>query len=306
MPVRRDDGIVTVSMNSTFNPVKLLERHFAPVRHSYDERDVQLYALGVGFGMDPVDSAQTPFVYEGAGGDPLKVVPTFANVLGYPGFWARETDTGIDWRKLVHAEQEITLHHHLPAHATVIGHNRVSALWDRGEGKGAFMQQIREVRTEGTDALLATVTQLSLLRGNGGFGAGSEGSPPAPHQLPERSADATCELASSPQAALVYRLSGDRNPLHADPEVARAAGFERPILHGMATMGIAMHAVLRGLLGYDTAAIRRMRVRFSAPAFPGETFRTELWKESGAVSFRTTAVERGVVVLGNGFVELIN
>jgi acyl dehydratase len=292
-------------MATGFDSRRLLEREFAPLLHSYDERDAQLYALGLGFGMDPLDTEQLAFVYEGASGDGPVVVPTFANVLAYPGFWAREPDTGIDWRRLVHAEQEIVVHRLIPAQGTVSGKNRVSAVWDRGEGKGAFMQQVRQVHDTASGSILATVTQLTLLRGNGGFGAGgSDGAPPPPHSLPERRADEVCDLPSSAQAALVYRLSGDRNPLHAVPEVARAAGFERPILHGMATMGIAAHAVLRGMLGYDTSAVSRMKVRFSAPAFPGETFRTELWRDGGVISFRTTALERGVVVLNNGLVQL--
>jgi len=296
--------MVAFVMTTPFQPQRLLDRSFTPISHSYTERDVQLYALGLGFGMDPTDRAQLPFVYEGLPGG-LQVVPTFANVVAYPGFWAREPDTGIDWQRVLHAEQEIVLHHPLPARATVTGQNRVSAVWDRGEGKGAFMQQVRELRDAASDQVLATVTQLSLLRGNGGFGpGGSEGAPPAPHPVPASQPDAVCDLPSSMQAALIYRLSGDSNPLHADPQVARAAGFERPILHGMATMGVALHALLRGVLGYEAARVARVKVRFSAPAFPGETFRTEMWKQGATVSFRTTTLERDVVVLNNGLVEL--
>ena len=149
------------------------------------------------------------------------------------------------------------------------------------------------------------MTQLTLLRGNGGFGAGgTEGAPPAPHPLPERSPDAVCDLRSLPQAALIYRLSGDLNPLHADPSVARAAGFERPILHGMATMGIAAHAVLRTLLDYDATRFAAMRVRFTAPALPGDTLRTEMWVDGKVASLRATAVERNALVLGNARVDL--
>ena len=264
-----------------------------------------LYALGLGFGMDPVNASQLGFVYEGFAGQALKVVPTFANVLGYPGFWANEPDTGIDWRRLVHAEQDVVMHRELPQRGDVTGHNRVTAVWDRGEAKGAFMEQVRDVRDTATGVLLATVTQLTLMRGNGGFAEGSsEGAPPTPHPMPTRAADQTCDLSSSPQGALIYRLSGDRNPLHADPQVARAAGFDRPILHGMATMGIAAHAVLRGIVDYEPARIKRMRVRFSAPALPGDTFRTELWKDGDVVSFRMTALERAIVVLNNGLVQL--
>jgi acyl dehydratase len=122
--------------------------------------------------------------------------------------------------------------------------------------------------------------------------------------MPKRAPDAVCDLPTLPQAALIYRLSGDLNPLHADPEVARAAGFERPILHGMATMGVALHAVLRRLLDYDGGRVVAMRVRFTAPALPGDTLRTDMWVDGRTVSLRTAAVERGVVVLDNACIEL--
>ncbi|MBO9648156.1 MAG: MaoC family dehydratase N-terminal domain-containing protein [Variovorax sp.] len=292
-------------MNTPFNPHALLSRRFAPIEHIYTLRDSQLYALGIGLGAEPLDEKQLSYLYEGVEGQSLRAVPTMANVLAYPGFWAREPDTGIDWRKLVHAEQEIVLHKPLPASGCVVGHNRITALWDKGPGKGALMQQQREVRGGTSGALLATVTQLTLLRGNGGFGAGgSEGAPPAPHALPDRAPDRVHDARSLPQAALIYRLSGDLNPLHADPTVARAAGFERPILHGMATMGFAAHAVLAAVLDYDAARFAGMRVRFTAPALPGDTLRTEMWLDGNVVSLRTTALERGAVVLNNSRVDL--
>ena len=292
-------------MSTQLNPQHLLSRPFAPIEHVYGPRDTQLYALGVGFGGDPLDAGQLRFVYEGVDGDALQAVPTMANVLAYPGFWAREPDTGINWRHVVHAEQRIVLHHPLQAAGRVVGHNRVTALWDKGAEKGALMEQQREVRDAETGTLVATVTQLSLLRRDGGFGpGGSEGSPPAPHAIPTRAPDAICDLPTLPQAALIYRLSGDFNPLHADPEVARAAGFEQPILHGMATMGVAAHAVLRAVLDYDAARFGAIRVRFTAPAIPGDTLRTELWRDGNVISLRTTALERGVVVLNNGRVDL--
>jgi acyl dehydratase len=284
---------------------KLLGRRFSPIEHAYDMRSTQLYALGIGFGSDPLDLQQLRYVYEGHDGCSLATLPTMANVLAYPGFWLREADTGVDWKRTVHAEQEIIIHAPLPAAGRVLGHNRVTALWDKGPGKGALMQQQREVYEAATGRKLATVIQLNLLRGDGGFGPGaSEGSPPAPHALPERMPDAVCDLATPPNTALLYRLSGDSNPLHADPGVARAAGFERPILHGMATMGVAAHAVLRTVLDYDAARVAAMRVRFTGPAIPGDTLRTELWIDARKISLRTTALERGVVVLNNAYVDL--
>jgi acyl dehydratase len=291
-------------MQASFDPRRLLNREFRPQRHEYSQRDVQLYALALGIGQDPVDEKQLRFVYEGADGTHLKVLPTFANVLAYPGFWAREPDTGIDWRKLVHAEQEFVLHRELPSKGSVTGRNRVTAIWDRGAGRGSFLQQRREVVDAQTGEPLATITQLSLLRGNEGTTGGSEGAPPAPHPIPSRAADQVFDMKVPAQAALLYRLSGDLNPLHADPAVARAAGFDRPILHGMATMGIAAYAVVSGILGNETSRFAGMRVRFTAPAYPGELLRNELWIDGNVVSLRTTAPERGATVIDNARVDL--
>lgn len=282
------------------NPETLLQRHFAPIEHRFTVRDTMLYALGAGLGSDPLDCGQLRYVYE----DGLIALPTFANVLAYPGFWARESDTGIDWKRLVHAEQAIALHAPLPVDGLVLGRNRVGGLWDKGAAKGALMQQVRELQ-DASGLPLATVTQLTLLRGNGGCGSASDGAPPAPHLLPQRSADAVCNLSTLPQSALIYRLSGDYNPLHADPAVATAAGFPQPILHGMCTMGMAAHAVLRSILNYDATRFAGMRVRFTAAVLPGDTLRTELWVDGDIVSLRTTALERGVVVLDKGRVDLL-
>ena len=280
----------------------LLARQFAPSEHVYSHRDVMLYALGVGLGQDPADENQLPFVYEGHRG-PM-VLPTFAMVLAYPGFWAKAPDTGIDWRRLVHAEQSFVLHAPLPAAGRVIGHSRVTSILDKGPEKGAFLTQERDIVDGETGRKLASIAQVSMLRGDGGCGS-SEGAVAAvPHRLPERSPDCICDLPTSAQAALIYRLSGDANPLHADPVVARAAGFSRPILHGLCTMGVACHAVLRSLLEYDPSRVRGMRVRFTAPVLPGDTLRTELWRDGEVVSFRTTAVERQVAVLGAGRIDI--
>jgi acyl dehydratase len=286
-------------------PHQLLARQFADIEHSYSLRDSQLYALGLGIGEDPLHAGQLRYVYEGADGNSLRTIPTMANVLAYPGFWAREADTGIDWRRLLHAEQQVCIHAPLPPSAQVRGTNRITGLWDKGAGKGALLQQTRDICNTDTGQLLATVVQLSLLRGDGGFGpGGTVGAPPSPHAMPDGPPDYMCEFKTPVQLALIYRLSGDLNPLHADPLVAAAAGFERPILHGMALMGVAAHAVLQTILGYDDARFAGMRVRFTAPAWPGDTLRTEMWVHGNTVSLRTSAVERGVVVLNNAWVEL--
>lgn len=290
-------------MTGHLDPQKLLSRPFAPVQHDYREQDSILYALGLGLGADPMDAGQLRYVYERTQGG-LQAVPTLINVLGYSGFWADQPDTGITWRQLVHAEQAIVLHQPLAAEGSVTGLNRVVGLHDKGTDKGALMLQERRVIDRASGALLATVRQTTMLRGDGGFG-GSHGEPlTAPHVLPSRSADAVCDLPTLPQAALLYRLNGDFNPLHADPGVARTAGFQRPILHGLATMGMAMHAALKALLAWDARTVRGMRVRFSAPVLPGDTLRTELWRDDAVVSLRTTALERGTLVLSAGRIDL--
>lgn len=280
------------------DPDALLARAF-PVQHqAYGTRDTILYALGVGLGADPVDPRQLRYVYE----DALQPLPTLVNVLGVGGFWAQEADTGIDWRRLLHAEQSFVLHRPLPAAGQVAAQNRVTAIQDKGASRGALLYQEREI----TDAagLLATVSQVLMLRGDGGCGSVGTPPPAPPPALPDRAPDAVCELPSLPQAALIYRLSGDRNPLHVDPAVAATAGFPRPILHGLCTLGMAGHAVMRTMLDYDGAAVRGMRVRFTAPVFPGETLRTEMWRDGPVISFRSRVTERDVVVLNAGRVDL--
>jgi len=282
-----------------FDHRALLERAFPPVEQHLTPQDCLRYALSLGLGSDPVDALQLLYVYE----EHQRAFPTLPMVLGYPGFWAREPDTGIDWRRLVHAEQSMTLHRSLPVSGTVIGYNRVTGIIDKGRDKGALLYQERRVVEASSGELLATVNQVSLLRGNGGFG-GPAGPVPAPHAVPEREADGVCDLPTLPQAALLYRLNGDYNPLHADPAVAAAAGFQRPILHGLCTLGIAVHALLRSLLRYDGERIGRLGVRFSAPFYPGETLRTEFWVDGDQVSFRSHALERGVTVLNAGYMTL--
>ena len=174
---------------------------------------------------------------------------------------------------------------------------------DRGEGKGAFVYSRREVTDKATGDAVCTIDQTTVCRADGGCG-GSDPAPRKPHAIPGRAPDSTCDIAISPRAALLYRLNGDRNPLHADPEVARRAGYPQPILHGLCTLGHAGHAILRAVCEYDPTRMKSMAVRFTSPVFPGETLRTEIWREDGGAAYRSRALERDVVVLGNGWVEL--
>jgi acyl dehydratase len=278
---------------------RLLALDIPAVEQRYSERDTILYALGVGVAHDPVDPDILPFVYE----KHLRALPTMALVLAHPGFWSRDLDTGIDWVKMVHGEQSMVLHRDLAPAGTVTGKTRVVEIIDKGAGKGAIVISERRIVDTATGEPIATLTQVNVCRGDGGFG-GPPRAAPVPPTLPDRTPDLVVDLPTRPEAALVYRLSADPNPLHADPAVARAAGFPRPILHGLATFGVVGHAILKGQCGYDPARIGSMSGRFSAPVFPGETIRTEMWRDGDIVAYRARVVERDAIVLNNGRVVL--
>jgi acyl dehydratase len=280
----------------------LKARRFPELAASYSARDTMLYALGVGYGADPTDERQLDFVYE----KNLRAAPTMAVVLAYPGFWVKEPDTGIDWVRVLHGEQSLELHRPLAPQGKVTGRTRVKALVDKGKDRGALLVHERRLYGESGE-LLATVESLSFCRGDGGFSErpgngprGGDPAPPTPPATPDTPPEIVCDLPTAPQAALVYRLSGDFNPLHAEPAVARAAGFARPILHGLATYGVAGHAILKSCCGYDPARLRSLAVRFSAPVYPGETIRTEIWRKGSELLFRARALERDIVVLSHG------
>lgn len=277
--------------------------NFGELVHEYTQRDTMLYALGVGLGADPLDAGQLRFVFE----KDLQALPSMVAVLGTPGFWWRDSRTGADWVKLVHGEQRVEIFRPLPAAATVIAKNRVVSLTDKGAGKGAIAVIERDLYESGTTQLLARTTQVTFLRGDGGFSEQSGVSDAGPAVLPgapETAPDIEVELPSLEQAALIYRLSGDYNPLHADPEVARAAGFKRPILHGLCTFGMAAHAIVRSCCDYDASRIRSMAVRFTAPVYPGETIKFQFWRRDSKVHLRAHIDARDAVVLNNGIVEL--
>jgi acyl dehydratase len=279
---------------------KLLNFPIPEIRQHLRWQDTALYALSLGCGQDPMDAADLRFVTEGAA---MRALPTMAVMLGYPGFWLRDPATGVDALRLVHGEQAVTLHAPLPVEGEVIGRSRVTGIVDRGEGKGALLYSERVILHAKTGEKLATLEQTTFLRGDGGFG-GPSGPVKKPAPEPEGAPPITLDLPTRPEMALLYRLNGDHNPLHSDPAVAGKAGFPRPILHGMATFGVVGRALLLAVCGRDPARFGRMACRFSAPVFPGETIRTEIWPGQGGAAFRARVVERDVVVVGNGVVTL--
>lgn len=275
---------------------RLLEWPFREIEQTISTRDVILYALGVGFGANPLDEGELRFVYE----DGLQTLPTMATTLCSPGFsWYQDPRSGIDWKRMLHGEQSIELYAPLPTSGVVVGQTRVAEVLDRGETRGALMTVERLLFEQSTRTHLAKTTQLMVLRGNGGFG-GPSGPVAVPRTIPDRAPDLSVPFTTLPQSALIYRLSGDLNPLHVDPKVALAAGFSKPILHGLCTFGVVGRALLEGVCGCNPDRLRSMRARFTSPTYPGETIRTDIWIDGEVVSFRAVAVERDILVLGNG------
>lgn len=278
---------------------KLLNWDIPQVEQTLTKRDTILYALGVGLGADPTDLNQLQFVYE----ENLKALPTMAIILGYPGPWHAKPGTGVTRSHVVHGEQGFVIHRPLPVEGDIIGKTRVVSILDKGKDKGALLLTACDVRDKASNALICTLTSTTFCRADGGFG-GPSGPVKPVHAVPETTPDLVCDLPTLPQAALIYRLSGDYNPLHADPAYAAKAGFKMPILHGRATFSVAGHALVKSVCGYDPVKLKSMEGRFSSPVYPGETIRTEIWVKDKEVTFRSTVPARGVTVLNNGRAEI--
>jgi acyl dehydratase len=278
---------------------KLMALDIAPAEQIYDAKDCMLYALGVGLGHDPMNEDELAFVYE----KDLKVLPTMATVLAHSGSLARNPDSGINWVMVVNGEQGFALERPLSGEGVLIGRTKIVEVIDKGAGKGALLLTERKITDKATGAPIGTVTQTIFCRGDGGFG-GPPRQSPQPHPIPTRAPDAVCDFGTRPEMALIYRLSGDYNPLHAEPAAAKAAGFDRPILHGLGTFGVSGHALLKTVCGYDPARLKSFSCRFSAPVFPGETIRTEMWRDGPIVSFRARVVGRDVIAINHGRAEV--
>ncbi|HVZ91765.1 MAG TPA: MaoC/PaaZ C-terminal domain-containing protein [Rhizomicrobium sp.] len=260
---------------------------------SYTDRDTMLYALGVGFMRDPMNADELKFVYE----NNLQTVPTMATVIG----WGRSSTlarAGINYLMVVHGEQRLAMHKPLPSAAEVVFDERVTGVFDKGKDKGAIIVTERTIREKDGEKL-CTLSATIFARGDGGFGGPKEGAP-EPHPIPARAPDLSHECDTRPDQAFLYALSGDRNPLHRDPSIARMAGFPRPILHGLCTYGTACRAIVSTVCKYDATKIAGFDVRMSAPVFPGETIVTEMWIDGPIVSFRCRLKEREAIVINNG------
>jgi acyl dehydratase len=278
---------------------KLLGFDIPEVEQQLTKRDTILYALGVGLGADPMDGAQLRYVYE----QDLQALPTMAIVLGYPGPWHAQGDLGITRSHVVHGEQGFRILKPLPVEGGITGKTRITGVVDKGKDKGALVFTECTVREKASGDAVCTLTSTTFCRADGGFG-GPDGPVKPSHPIPDTKPQHVCDLPTLPQAALIYRLSGDYNPLHADPAYAAKAGFKMPILHGRATFSVAGHAILKTLCDYDSGRFVSMEGRFSSPVYPGETIRTEMWRDGNVVTFRSTVPARGVTVLNNGRAEI--
>jgi acyl dehydratase len=268
---------------------------FPPIAHQYTAADSILYALGLGFGERPTDPMHLQFVYE----DGLRAVPSACMVLAHPGFWIDSPSLQIDWIKLVHGEQSFELLQPLSPEGNVRGEYEIVAVEDKGRDKGASLHLVKRLFDLATDEPIALVRSVYLLRGdggNGGFGVAPQSPPP----LPDVSPDVFVDIRTLPQSALIYRLSGDKNPIHADPTAATRAGFPQPILHGLCSMRIATRGIIEALAAGDPGRLRGVSVRFSKPVIPGETLRVELFGRESEIRFRARSIERGILVLDRG------
>jgi acyl dehydratase len=260
---------------------------------SYTDNDTMLYALAIGMGADPLDRRELDFCYE----KNLKVMPSMATVVAFDDtlFWG----CGIDVFKVVHGEQRLTMHKPLPAAAAINSDARVTAAYDKGEGRGALIVSETVLTDKASGDKLCTMESVVFARGDGGYG-GPAGAPDPLPKPPMRPADHVVEFQTLPRQALLYRLCGDRNPLHADPDFAANGGFDRPILHGLCTWGHACHAVVRTVLDYEPERLKTFGARFTAPVFPGDKLQIHVWHEDDEVHFTAMVPERETMVLNNG------
>ncbi|QHE84157.1 MaoC/PaaZ C-terminal domain-containing protein [Hydrogenophaga sp. BPS33] len=287
------------------DPHRVLAHRFQPVEQTYGPRDAMLYALGIGYGRQTPSAAELDFLFE----ERLKVPPTFAVTLGFKSI--RDENLGIDFARVVHSEQQLILHQPLPPTARVVCHLRVPRLVDRGADKGAMLYLEREVRDADSQALYATSTMVSYCRGDGGFRAEPEAAPAA-MSVPNTPCEQAFDATLPDNAAFIYRLSGDYNPLHVNPAFASQAGFQKPILHGLLLLGEAGRLALGAYGGHAPERMRSIQCRFTRPTFAGDAIEVGFWRlpedplgepDTLALAFRVRVPLRGETALDNGLVR---
>lgn len=277
------------------DPALALAAEIEPFTSTWDADDVILYHLGIGAGLNkPTEPAELAYTYE----QRLNVLPTFAVVPAFPvlvnAIMGQIPGLAVNIARVLHGEQDLEIHRPLPTNATAQHRARISSLYDKGKAAVITL----EVTSGPADQDPWCVNRFTIFaRGEGGFGG--DPAPPPSNEAPDREPDRVVESPTMSHQALIYRLSGDKNPLHADPDFAKLGGFDTPILHGLCTYGVVCKAVVDNLLDGDTTAVGRYAVRFAGVVFPGETIVTSMWRESDRILLSATTKERGEPVLSH-------
>lgn len=270
-----------------------------PIEFEYNFKDVILYALGVGAGVPPTDKEQLKFTYESG----LKVLPTYGVIPPFPAMGGIMGHPGLEFNPmmLLHGEQFLEIRKTpIPVKGKLVNKPSIQAIYDKGKGALLLLDCVTETK-DGEEVFFNTFSLF--LRGEGGFGG--ESGPKPGDAAPDRDPDETVEMKTLPQQALLYRLSGDFNPLHADPNFAAMGGFDRPILHGLCTFGHVGRAVLQACCDNDPDKFKSIKVRFAGSVYPGETIVTQIWKESDdRVLVKAKVAERDIDVITNAAVTI--
>jgi len=278
-------------------PDKAVGHSFPPAKSSYDQDLVILYHLGIGAGVPATDPAELEYTYE----KNLKVLPSFGVIPIFGALGGVFNVPGLKFNPalLLHGEQDIEIHRPLPVAAKLESQARIAGIYDKGKAALAVL----EVATKEEGGAPLFTNRFSLfLRGEGGFGG--ERGPEIGNEPPDRKPDLVVESPTLPQQALLYRLCGDKNPLHADPDFAKIGGFDRPILHGLCSFGIVCKAAVDRALGGDVAKVARYQARFRGVFFPGETMVTSIWREGSKLLVSSSSKERGAPVISNAAITV--
>ena len=266
------------------------------VEISYSDKDSILYSLGVGLGNDPMNLAELKYVYENS----QVALPSMATNFQYHSPLLLKAN--INFILVVHGEQKLSFTNPLPVSGDFISNAKVIGCYDKGAGKGAIIDVETTINLKKDNTEICKLVSTTFARGDGGFG-GPE-SPKSEIFKTEGDPDFVHEIKTKPDQALIFRLSGDYNPLHSDPNFAKTAGFEKPILHGMCTYGIACRSLVESVCEGDAKRLKKFDCRFSSPVYPGETIVTEMWKNGSKVYYQSKVKERDKIVIKNGVSEI--
>ena len=279
------------------DPSKALGAELGEGHYSYTKDDVILYHLGVGAGVPPTDPNELEYCYE----KNLKVLPSFGVIPTFGAMGGMGSVEGLEFNfaMLLHGEQDLEVHQPIPPEATITNRGKVAEIWDKGKAALVVLQV--DTTDESGNPLFTNRFSL-FLRGEGGFGG--EAGPKAGNKAPDREPDGVIESKTLPQQALIYRLSGDKNPLHADPKFAKIGGFDKPIIHGLCSYGIVCKAVVDEVLGGDVSKVARYQARFAGVGFPGETYVTSYWKEGDKILIQAKSKERDAVIISNAAITV--